>query len=85
MGRNRYESGYTIFTFQGRELVHRNIETLLRFKWRPRPPAPLSDQKSKEVRKNLKQISQKFEEEDRREQQKVSKVRFFLICFKIYK
>lgn len=65
--------------------MHRNIETLLRFKWRPRPPAPLSDQKSKEVRKNLKQISQKFEEEDRREQQKVSKVRFFLICFKIYK
>uniref|UniRef100_A0A915ERS8 Eukaryotic translation initiation factor 3 subunit B n=1 Tax=Ditylenchus dipsaci TaxID=166011 RepID=A0A915ERS8_9BILA len=73
LGRKGYESGYRIHTFQGRELVRKNIEVLVRFKWRPRPPAPLSEQKIKEIRRNLKQISMKFEEEDRREQLKVSK------------
>jgi translation initiation factor 3 subunit B len=73
LGRNRSESGYRIHTFQGRELVRKNIETLIRFKWRPRPPVELSDAKKKEIRKNLKQTAKKFEEEDRREQLIVSK------------
>jgi uncharacterized protein with WD repeat len=45
----------------------------MRFKWRPRPPAHLSEQKIKEIRRNIKITSQRFEEEDRREQQKLSK------------
>lgn len=77
MGRNRYESGYRIHSFQGRELFKKNIEYLLRFKWRPRPPVTLTEAKIKEIRKNLKQISAKFEEDDRREQLLVSKVRNF--------
>lgn len=74
MGRNRFESGYRIHSFQGRELYKKQIESLIRFKWRPRPPVTLPDAKIKEIRKNLKQISAKFEEEDRREQLMVSKV-----------
>lgn len=35
----------------------------------------MSEQKVKEIRKSIKQISAKFEEEDKRELQKVSKVR----------
>ncbi|KAI1699212.1 eukaryotic translation initiation factor eIF2A domain-containing protein [Ditylenchus destructor] len=73
LGRKGYEGGYRIHSFQGREIVRKNVEILLRFKWRPRPPVTLDDQKIKEVRKNMKQVSAKFEEEDRREQLKVSK------------
>lgn len=74
-GKSRYETGYRVHTFQGRELQRRSIDSLLRFKWRPRPPVQLSEQKVKEIRKSIKQISAKFEEEDKRELQKVSKVR----------
>lgn len=70
---NRYDPSYRIHSFQGRELYRKSIDTLVRFRWRPRPPVQLSEQKQKEIRRNLKHTSQRFEEEDRREQQKLSK------------
>lgn len=70
----RYETGYRIHTFLGRELLRKTIDTLRRFKWRPRPPVQLSEQKVKEIRKSLKQQALKFEEEDKKELLKVSKV-----------
>ncbi|KAI6228253.1 Eukaryotic translation initiation factor 3 subunit B [Aphelenchoides besseyi] len=73
LANSRYDPSYRIHTFQGRELYRKSIDTLMRFKWRPRPPVHLTEQKQKEIRRNLKQISQKFEEEDRREQQQLSK------------
>jgi len=73
IGDSRYDTSYRIHTFQGRELFRKSIETLCRFKWRPRPPVNLPEQKIREIRQNIKTISQQFEEEDRREQQKLSK------------
>ncbi|KAL3090270.1 hypothetical protein niasHS_006722 [Heterodera schachtii] len=72
-GKSRYETGYRVHSFQGRELRRKAVDALLRFKWRPRPPVSLSEQKVRETRKSLKQLSAKFEEEDKREMLKVSK------------
>ncbi|KAF7636894.1 Eukaryotic translation initiation factor 3 subunit B [Meloidogyne graminicola] len=72
-GKSRYETGYRIYTFLGREILRKNIDSLLQFKWRPRPPVQLSEQKIREIRKTLKQKSLQFEEEDKRELLKVSK------------
>jgi translation initiation factor 3 subunit B len=73
LANSRFDPSYRIHTFQGRELFRKSIDTLMRFKWRPRPPVNLPEQKLKEIRRNIKSISQRFEEEDRREQQKLSK------------
>nr|CAD2172972.1 unnamed protein product [Meloidogyne enterolobii] len=72
-GKSRYETGYRIYTFLGREILRKIVDSLLQFRWRPRPPIQLSEQKLKEIRKTLKQKSQQFEEEDKRELLKVSK------------
>lgn len=73
MSDNRHDPGYRIHTFQGRELIKKAINTLIRFKWRPRPPVNLPEQQLKEIRRNIKKISQEFEDEDRREQLQLSK------------
>jgi len=65
--------GYRIFSFQGKELVKKQIDTLLQFKWRPRPPVTMPDDMVKTVRRNMKTLSLKFEEEDRAEHLQVSK------------
>nr|CAD2207592.1 unnamed protein product [Meloidogyne enterolobii] len=72
-GKSRYETGYRIYTFLGREILRKIVDSLLQFRWRPRPPIQLSEHKLKEIRKTLKQKSQQFEEEDKRELLKVSK------------
>ena len=38
----------------------------MQFLWRPRPKSLLSDEQEKEIRKNLRKYSQKYEEEDAR-------------------
>jgi len=69
----RYETGYRIYTFQGREVMRKAIETLLQFKWRPRPPVALPAETLKAIKGKMKVLSAKFDEEDRREQLSVSK------------
>ncbi|GMT14482.1 hypothetical protein PFISCL1PPCAC_5779, partial [Pristionchus fissidentatus] len=71
-GRAGADLGYRIYTFQGRELVRKNLERLLQFKWRPRPPVKLPEQKLKEIKKNLKTTSVKFDREDNDEKVKAS-------------
>jgi translation initiation factor 3 subunit B len=72
-GHGRYETGYRIHTFQGREIFKKSLDGLTRFKWRPRPRFIIPDPKIKEIKRNLKTLSRKFEEEDRKEQDKASK------------
>jgi len=67
--------GYRIFTFQGRELVKKHIETLLQFKWRPRLPVTLPEERIKAIKENMKTLSKRFEAEDRAEHLQVSKER----------
>ncbi|VDN60414.1 unnamed protein product [Dracunculus medinensis] len=67
------DMGYRIYTFQGRELYRKGLDRLIQFKWRPRLPIKLSDDTVKMIRKNLKSISAKFEEEDKLERGKATK------------
>ena len=90
VGHHRMENGYRIHTFQGRELSRRVVDGVVRFRWRPRPPSTLNEQQLREIRKNLKTTSQKFEEEDRKEQAKASeelieKRRKIMESFNVYR
>ncbi|VDM73701.1 unnamed protein product [Strongylus vulgaris] len=46
-GRMGADLGFRLYTFQGRELCRKGLERLSQFKWRPRPPVKLSEQKLK--------------------------------------
>eukprot|EP01048_Picozoa_sp_COSAG05_P013888 COSAG05_NODE_1522_length_4642_cov_18.667841_2_plen_662_part_00 len=58
------ENGYNIYTSQGVELHSEQKEKFFQFVWRPRPPTPLSEPKLKDIRKNLREIGKRLDEED---------------------
>ncbi|CAJ0558216.1 unnamed protein product, partial [Mesorhabditis spiculigera] len=72
VGARGSDFGFRLYTFQGRELLRKNLDRMTQFKWRPRPPVKLSEQKIKEIRKNLKTTSAKFDREDNEEKVKAS-------------
>lgn len=87
-GRSGADLGYRIFTFQGRELCRKNLDRLAQFKWRPRPPVKLSEQKQREIKKNLKKIAARFIKQDddekcRASQEVVEKRRKIMAAFDI--
>lgn len=49
------------------------MERLCQFSWRPRPPTLLSEEKIKEIRKNLKKYADEFDAKDRMAHSKLSK------------
>merc|ERR1719183_2871919 len=55
------EAGFKIWTFQGRELFHQQKEKLWQISWRPHPPSLLPEAKQREIRKNIKQFSKKYD------------------------
>jgi translation initiation factor 3 subunit B len=59
--RYQMEAGYAIWTFQGRNLYKQQKEKLWQVAWRPHPPSMLADQKQKEIRKNIKQFSKRYD------------------------
>jgi translation initiation factor 3 subunit B len=68
--RHQLENGYCIWSFQGR-LLHKVLkEKFYQFLWRPRPPSLLSEEKEKEIRKNLPQIEKNYTEQDKKQKQK---------------
>lgn len=67
------EPGYRIWDFfKGREIARQSLDKLKEFIWRPRPATLLSKEQQKSIRKNLKEYSKKFEEEDAAESANVS-------------
>jgi len=62
--RHQMENGYNIWTSQGRQIKHQRQDKFFQLLWRPRPPSLLSDTQEKEVRKNLREYSKKYEAED---------------------
>ncbi len=62
--RHQMENGYNIWTSQGRQIKHQRQDKFFQLLWRPRPPSLLSDAQEKEVRKNLREYSKKYEAED---------------------
>lgn len=58
------ENGYHIYDFRGEVLREEPVEKFKQFQWRPRPATLLSKEEQKQVRKNLREYSRVFEQED---------------------
>lgn len=58
------ENGYHIYDFRGELLREEPIEKFKAWLWRPRPATLLSKDEQKQIRKNLREYSRVFEEED---------------------
>lgn len=69
----RSENTYLMFNFQGKQLSKVPFDKLYKLSWRPRPVTPLTAEQIKEVRKNLKQYSEKYNAADRLYLSRVSK------------
>ncbi|KAK1926394.1 eukaryotic translation initiation factor eIF2A-domain-containing protein [Papiliotrema laurentii] len=66
------EPGYKIWDFKGTELVSQQLDRFKQFLWRPRPPTLLSKDQQRKVRKELKEHSRAFDEEDAAEENRGS-------------
>lgn len=58
------ENGYHVYDFRGELLREEPIEKFKQWQWRPRPPTLLSKDEQKAIRKNLREYSRVFEQED---------------------
>ncbi|KAF2090482.1 eukaryotic translation initiation factor-like protein 3 subunit B [Saccharata proteae CBS 121410] len=58
------ENGYKIFDFKGQLLREEAIDRFKQFVWRPRPATLLSKDEQKKIRKNLREYSRIFDEQD---------------------
>lgn len=69
---HKVDNGYWLWSFQGRLLQKQQLDRFCQLLWRPRPPTLLSNEEIKEIKKNLKKYSQRFEAQDRLRQSTVS-------------
>ena len=66
----KMENGYHLYDFKGELLREEHLEKFKQLSWRPRPPTLLSRDEQKTIRKNLREYSKDFEEQDRIEEDK---------------
>ncbi|KAG6895997.1 hypothetical protein C0992_010972 [Termitomyces sp. T32_za158] len=66
------ENGYAIWDFRGQEIIKLIQDRFKQFIWRPRPPTLLTKEQQKQIRKNLKEYSRTFDEEDAAEESNAS-------------
>ncbi|ORX34361.1 eukaryotic translation initiation factor eIF2A-domain-containing protein [Kockovaella imperatae] len=66
------EPGFKIFDFKGTELVANQLDRFKQFLWRSRPPTLLSKDTQRKVRKELKEYSRQFDEDDAAEENRGS-------------
>ena len=59
------ENGWTLHSFSGATLSENPTDKFKQFAWRPRPATLLSKEEQKQVRKNLREYSKEFDEEDK--------------------
>lgn len=62
--RNKMENGFSIWTFNGKELTHESRDELYQFVWRPRPKSLLDAAAQKKVKKELRSYRERYEKED---------------------
>ncbi|KAI5286616.1 Translation initiation factor 3 subunit b [Ascosphaera aggregata] len=62
---HQMENGWNLYTFSGELLAEHPTEKFKQLIWRPRPPTMLSKEEQKKVRRNLREYSREFEEEDK--------------------
>ncbi|KAL7752288.1 Translation initiation factor 3 subunit b [Sorochytrium milnesiophthora] len=60
----QFDTGFILWEFSGQQLQKENVDQLKQAVWRPRPPTLLTKQQVKQIRKNLREYSRQFEEED---------------------
>jgi translation initiation factor 3 subunit B len=58
------ENGYHLYDFKGELLREEPVEKFKQWVWRPRPPTLLTKEEQKQIRKNLREYSKIFEQED---------------------
>ncbi|GAA5971804.1 hypothetical protein JCM11641_001520 [Rhodosporidiobolus odoratus] len=61
------ESGYQIWDFRGTLVQEGKLDRFKQLLWRPRPPTLLTNAEQKKIRKNLRDFSRQFEEQDQLE------------------
>lgn len=66
------ENGYAIWDFRGQEHDKQILDRFKQFLWRPRPRTLLTKEQQRLVRKNLKEFSRVFDEEDAAEESNIS-------------
>ena len=66
------ENGFAIWDFRGHEQQRHLVDRFKQFAWRPRPRTLLTKEQQKAIRKNLKEYSRQFEEEDAAQESNVS-------------
>ncbi|KAI4160798.1 MAG: hypothetical protein LQ342_005413 [Letrouitia transgressa] len=64
------ENGYHLYDFKGELLREEHLDKFKQLFWRPRPPTLLSKEEQKQIRKNLREYSKDFDEQDRIEEDK---------------
>ncbi|KAI9728967.1 MAG: Translation initiation factor 3 subunit b [Chrysothrix sp. TS-e1954] len=64
MWKNAMETGYHLYDFKGQLLREEHIDRFRQVSWRPRPALLLSKDEQKQIRKNLREYSKTFDEED---------------------
>ena len=64
------ENGYHLYDFKGELLREEHLDKFKQLLWRPRPPTMLSKDEQKQIRKNLREYSKDFDEQDRIEEDK---------------
>lgn len=67
------ENGYHLYDFKGLLLREEHVDRFKQFAWRPRPPTLLSKEEQKTVRRNLREYSKTFEEQDNNRKQNANK------------
>lgn len=63
---------FWFWSFQGKLIRKVNLDGFCQLLWRPRPPTLLSEEKMREIKRNLKKYSPQFEMRDRMAMSKVS-------------
>lgn len=58
------ENGYHIYDFKGEQLREEPLDKFKQWLWRPRPATLLTKDEQKQIRKNLREYSRQFEQED---------------------
>ncbi|KAG0170780.1 Translation initiation factor 3 subunit b [Apophysomyces sp. BC1034] len=64
MWRHSAEHGFCLWDFRGQQLFKQSIDKFKQLLWRPRPKSLLNAEQKKKIKKNLRQYSKVFEEED---------------------
>ncbi|XP_014680977.1 PREDICTED: eukaryotic translation initiation factor 3 subunit B-like [Priapulus caudatus] len=69
----REDTGYWLWSFQGKLMQRHAIDRFCQVLWRPRPPTLLTKDHMKEIKKNLKKYAAGFDLKDKMTQSKASK------------